>query len=225
MPGPFDHYRHGKGDILMKVLFQGDSITDVGRNTEKGSTVSIGQGYALMVAGDLGARYPGKFTFVNNGVSGNRIVDLYARIKTDIWNEEPDVLSILLGINDVWHDVMFNNGVDNDRFYEMYSIIVKHTLERLPDLRIMLLEPFVLKTGETVERWGFFDRETRLRQESVRRVAMENGLVFVPLQKRFDEACMKADPSYWIKDGVHPTPAGHRLIADAFEEAFERMLG
>ena len=203
----------------MKILFQGDSITDVGRNEEKGSTISIGQGYALMVAGDLGAKYPGRFTFVNNGVSGNRIVDLYARIKTDVWNEKPDVLSILLGINDVWHDVMFNNGVDNDRFYEMYSIIIKHTKQILPDVKIMLLEPFVLKTGETVERWEFFDTETRLRQESVKRVALENELLFVPLQERFDRACEKAEASYWIKDGVHPTPAGHRLIADAYEEA------
>ena len=80
----------------MKILFQGDSITDVGRNNERGSMCDIGQGYALIVSAKLGCDYPGKFEFVNRGISGNRIVDLYARIKADCWNLCPDVLSILL---------------------------------------------------------------------------------------------------------------------------------
>ena len=80
----------------MKVLYMGDSITDAGRNRAAGSQVAIGQGYPLLTSAYLGMKYPGKFEFINNGISGNRIVDLYARIKADVWNHEPDVLSILI---------------------------------------------------------------------------------------------------------------------------------
>ena len=120
----------------MRILFQGDSITDVGRNTNNGSTLSMGQGYPLMVAGDLGAAYPGQYEFLNRGISGNRIVDIYARIKCDCWNLEPDVLSLLIGVNDVWHEVgAGRNGVDAARFEKMYRILVEDTLERFPKMK------------------------------------------------------------------------------------------
>lgn len=204
----------------MKILFQGDSITDAGRNTNNGSLLSIGQGYPFLVTASLGAKYPGKYEFVNRGVSGNRVVDVYARIKADGWNLEPDVLSLLIGINDVWHEVGNRNGVDAPRFERVYRMLVSDTLERLPKIRIMALEPFVLKGAATEEHWAEFERETRLRAEAVRRVAEEFGLTFVPLQKKFDEAAASAGAAYWLGDGVHPMPAGHQLIADAWCEAF-----
>ena len=85
----------------MKILFLGDSITDVGRNTTNGSLVSIGQGYPLLVDACLSVKYPGEYAFENLGVSGNRIVDVYARIKIDCWNHGPDLVSVLIGVNDV----------------------------------------------------------------------------------------------------------------------------
>jgi len=206
----------------MNIVFQGDSITDVGRNTERGSLTSIGQGYALMVTGELGLRCPGKYNFVNRGISGNRIVDVYARIKADCWNLEPDVLSILIGINDVWHELGGKNGVEAGRFERVYRMLVEDTMERFPNIRILLLEPFVLKASATEANWDYFLSETRLRAEAVKRIADDAGQIFVPLQASFDAACELAEPAYWAGDGVHPTSAGHRLIAREWLAAFDK---
>ena len=209
----------------MRILFQGDSITDVGRNTNNGSTLSMGQGYPLMVAGDLGAAYPGQYEFLNRGISGNRIVDIYARIKCDCWNLEPDVLSLLIGVNDVWHEVgAGRNGVDTARFEKMYRILVEDTLERFPKMKIMVLEPFVLPGTATDEHWDYFSTEVPLRAAAARRVADDYHLIFVPLQCMFDDACQNAPASYWLADGVHPTPFGHRLIANAWIKAFRENI-
>ena len=204
----------------MKILFQGDSITDAGRNTSNGSLISIGQGYPFLIDASLSAQYPGKYEFVNRGVSGNRIVDVYARIKADCWNLEPDLLSILIGINDVWHEVGNRNGVDAGRFERVYDMLISDTLERFPATRVMVLEPFVLRASATVAHWGEFYSETLLRAEAARRVAEKYHQIFVPLQAKFDEAAARVSPEYWLGDGVHPMPAGHQLIADAWCEAF-----
>ena len=208
----------------MKILFQGDSITDVGRNTERGSQQSIGQGYALMVTGELGARYPGQYTFENRGISGNRIVDLYARIKVDCWNLEPDVISILLGVNDVWHEFGNGNGVEADRFENVYRMLIEDTLAKLPNVKFMLMEPFLLPSTATEGRWDEFYGEVEKRSQVVQKLAKEYKLAFVPLQKKLEEACKLCPAGYWVNDGVHPSPAGHRLIADAWLEVFQREI-
>ena len=102
------------------ILFQGDSITDCGR--DRNVSESIGTGYPRLTAAKLGFENPGEYTFYNRGISGNRIVDLYARIKLDIINLKPDYMSILIGVNDVWHEVMRKNGVDTKKFEKIYSI-------------------------------------------------------------------------------------------------------
>lgn len=206
----------------MKILFQGDSITDVGRNTERGSQCSIGQGYALMVCGELGARFPGSYTFENRGVSGNRIVDIYSRIKIDCWNLEPDVISLLIGVNDVWHEVGGQNGVEAPRFERVYRMLIEDTKERLPNVKLMLMEPFVLKGEATEGNWDFFRTEVAKRADIVRKLSEEYRLSFVPLQKKLDEACKCCPAEYWVPDGVHPSPAGHRLIADAWLDVFNK---
>ena len=205
----------------MKILFQGDSITDVGRSQNAGSLISIGQGYACLIASRLSADYPGKFEFVNRGISGNRIVDVYARIKADGWNLEPDVLSILIGVNDVWHEFGGHNGVEANRFYNVYKMLVSDTLDRLPGIRMILMEPFVLKAAATEGAWELFRCETEKRAEAVRRIAEEYSQVFLPLQEMFDNATEIQPAPYWLGDGVHPTPAGHQLIADKWLETFE----
>lgn len=207
----------------MKILFLGDSITDVGRNRE--DPASMGAGYPLLVSARLGARQPGRFTFRNTGVGGDRSVDIYARIKRDCWNLEPDVISLLMGINDVWHEIGDRNGVDAERFYRICRMLIADTRERLPEARLLLMEPFVLPGTGTRDGWEDFVREVPLRAQAVRQAAEEFHALYLPLQAMFDERCKAAPPDYWLMDGVHPTPAGHQLIADAWLELFDREIG
>lgn len=208
----------------MKIVFQGDSITDVGRNTNNGSTVSLGQGYPLMIAGELCSRYPGKIDIVNRGISGNRIVDVYARIKADCWNLCPDLFSILIGVNDVWHEFGGANGVDAKRFEIIYDLLLGGTAERFPNAKVFVLEPFVLRGTATDSVWDAFYSEVRLRAEASERIAEKYGQIFIPLQKPFEAACEGNSSAYWLADGVHPTPAGHKLIAGEWLNAFAKAF-
>ena len=208
----------------MRIVFLGDSITDAGRNTDNGSMVSIGQGYALMVQGRLSVKYPGQHVFFNYGVSGNRSVDIYAQIKGRCWNNNPDVVSLLVGVNDVWHELENKNGVDTERFYTIYRMMVEDTMKRFPDVKFILLEPFALD-GDVSRRCGdALKQETKEKAAVVKRIAEEFQLPFVPLQKILDDACKVCPAEYWSPDGVHPSPAGHQLIADAWLEAFEKYV-
>ena len=209
-----------------RILFQGDSITDALRSRE--SDLYPGNGYPTLVKARLGYEHPGEYEFFNRGISGNRIVDLYARIKKDLINLKPDVLSILIGVNDVWHEVEIENGVDAVKFERIYDMLLTEVEEALPGIRILILEPFVLhgSATENIEekpaRWEYFRDETPLRAAAAKRVAEKHGAVWVPLQERFDEACKLAPAEYWLWDGVHPTQMGHELIARAWLEAFEQ---
>ena len=200
------------------ILFQGDSITDALRIRE--DEENLGMGYPAFTAGELGVTYPGQFLAYNRGVSGNRVVDLYARIKKDIINLHPDYLSILIGINDVWHEVGERNGVDAEKYGRIYQMLVEEVKEALPEVKIMIQEPFVLKASATIGQWDTFRIETGKRAGQARQVAERNGLLFIPLQERFDEAARTAPEDFWLRDGVHPTPAGHALIKDAWMEGF-----
>mgnify|MGYP004614428267 FL=1 len=206
---------------MKRILFQGDSITDAGRSREDDSNKGVG--YPTVVAAKLGYEYPGEYEFLNRGISGNRVVDLLARIKADMINLKPDYMSILIGINDVWHEVSYQNGISAEKYEELYNILIRDLLEALPDLKIMILEPFVLDAAATGEHWEYFHTETIKRAEAAKRIAEKYNLPFIPLQNRFDEACKLAPASYWLRDGVHPTSAGHELIAKAWIETFETI--
>ena len=209
------------------ILFQGDSITDSGRRNDWGH--NMGFGYTTMVAGALGVTEPYTYRFINKGVSGNRIVDLYARIKKDMINLKPDYMSILIGVNDVWHEIGEQNGVDADKFEMVYCLLIEELKAALPELKIMILEPFALAASVTdpadkPERYPLFRRETELRAQAAKRVAEKYGLTFVPLQEAFDRAEANApERGRWLWDGVHPTAAGHTLIKEAWLKAFEGM--
>ena len=210
---------------MKKVLFLGDSITDALRDYSEDAHDYLGQGYALMAAGKLAYEHPGEYEFTNKGISGNRVVDLYARIKKDCWNLKPDYISILLGVNDVWHEKEVQNGVDAERFENIYRILLKETMERLPECKIMLMEPFS-QPGYTIGNDPYYDDfrlEVEKRAKSVQKLAEEFGLVFVPLQAELDEMSLKTSYELWAKDGVHPTVAGHALLAKRWLEGFEKM--
>ena len=205
----------------MKILFQGDSITDAGRRKE---TNCLGTGYPVMISGELGAHYPGKYSFVNKGISGNRIVDVYARMKKDILNLDPSFMTILIGINDVWHEIGEGNGVDAVKFERVYDWLITELKEAKPDLQILILEPFVLKGPATEHAWEEFWSETLLRSAACKRLAEKHGLVFIPLQEKLEQLADATSTTYVLGDGVHPTYAGHELISREVYKVYQNLL-
>lgn len=208
----------------MRILFQGDSITDAFRARDDG--MNVGNGYPLLVKAKLGLNNPGKYEFLNRGISGNRIVDIYARIKSDIINLKPDVMSILVGVNDVWHEFYESpNGIDADKFYRIYDMLIEEVKAALPDIKIMIMEPFTLKGFETEPMWDSFSAEVKMRAKMARKIADKYSLPFIELQSGFDELTQKCETAYWLRDGVHPTPMGHEYIKNEWIKAFNSLWG
>ena len=206
----------------MKILFQGDSITDAGRLRENNS--DLGKGYPHLVEAELGFDFPAQYEFINKGISGNRIVDVYARIKRDIINLKPDLMSLLIGVNDVWHENHADpNGVDAEKFYKIYDMLISEIKEALPDIKIIIIEPFVLPGSATNEYWDAFSSEVPKRAEKARLIAQKYSLPIISLQDKFDEAAKKAPNEYWLFDGVHPTPKGHELIKREWIKKFQEI--
>ena len=204
----------------MKILTYGDSITDAGREA---SWSKIGVGYPAYIAGELMAENPEKYEVVNRGISGNRIVDLYARIKRDVWNHKPDVFSILIGINDIWHEIYGENGVDLERFERVYRMLIEDTKKRLPNVKFILCEPFVLKGTATEEKYEEF-LEVKKYAAVVKKLAEEYNLPFVALQDKLDEAAAKHGAVHYLYDGVHPDVAGGKLIAEEWLKVFRKEI-
>lgn len=205
----------------MKILFQGDSITDAGRSRENDTV--LGTGYPLLVEAALGLEAPGKYEFINRGISGNRVVDLYARIKADIINLAPDVMSILIGVNDVWHEFSWENGVDADKYFKIYDMLIEEVKAALPNIKIMILEPFVLKASATEDKWDGFSAETKKRAEMAKKISEKHNLPFIELQAGFDELSKSQPAEYWLCDGVHPTAKGHEFIKNKWIETFKNI--
>ena len=200
-----------------RVVFQGDSITDVGRSRTYDRL--MGAGYAAYTAARLSFQFPGEYEFFNRGIGGNRTVDLYARWRTDTLALKPDILTILAGVNDVWHDLEeVPNGVDAEHTEINLNLLLDWTQVELPDCRIIVLEPFVLKGSATEEHWDLFSREVPLRAQAARRAAESHDCIFVPLQQEFDALCDRAPANCWLADGVHPYPAGHQMISNKLTE-------
>lgn len=210
------------------VLFQGDSITDAGR--DRGNPYEMGRGYPMLVSAALGVDRPGEFTYLNRGVGGDRIVDLYARIKCDFLNLKPDYASIYIGVNDAWHEMDWQNGIDDEKFERLYGMLLDEIYAALPDVKLMLIAPYVVPgtatnpTEDQPDRLEQFITNVAGKTAVVRRVAARYNLPLVELQPLFDAACEKAPAEHWSSDGVHPTPAGHELIKRAWLDAFATMV-
>ena len=204
---------------MKKFLFQGDSITDANREDDDRINCGLGKGYPLLVAADFLKNRNGEFCFLNRGQSGDRVTDIYARIKEDIINLKPDCMSILVGVNDVSHELTMQCGVDEEKYEKIYSMLIEEVKTALPDIQIIILEPFVLRGTATEALWEQFDCEVRKRAVAAKRVAEKFDLRFVPLQKLFDEAVADSNAEYWSADGVYPTSAGHQLIKEELVKA------
>lgn len=197
-----------------QFLFQGDSITDGNRTRNNDWNHVLGHGYAFIIASRLWFEYPDKdWMFYNRGISGNTIDDLKDRWGEDAIDLNPDVLSILIGINDVYGIVKGYLEQSIAEFEKSYRAVLDKTKSELPSTTILLLEPFILPGGRVEENTEVWKKETQLRQKVVRKLSDEYQTLLVPLQEPFTKACEKAPAKHWIWDGIHPMPAGHELIA------------
>lgn len=197
------------GDI---VLFQGDSVTDCGRDRDVFE--SLGGGYPALVA----ERYEGKsMRFVNRGISGNRVVDLEGRWQEDCIDLQPTVVSILIGINDTWRRYDRNDPTSTEDYAQGYRRLLE-AVRAGTKAQLVLMDPFVLPVPEDRRNWR---EDLNPRIDVVRDLAREFGATYVPLDGVFAQASTRRPCTDWAADGVHPTPLGHSLIADAWVKAVE----
>lgn len=210
----------------LRILFQGDSITDAFRHRELDSY--LGSGYPNFITGILGNEYPDKFEFINRGVSGNRVVDMYVRIRKDIIDLEPDYLSILIGINDVWHELECGDGIESEKFEKVYDLMLEEITKKLPNTKLILMEPFIVKgsaTNSTDEVFRYFKIETNKRRGIIKKMSKKYNALFVPLQDIFD--CLEKENKNienYVRDGIHPTAAGSLLIANRWIDMFKKNI-
>ena len=210
------------GGTMKTIVFQGDSITDGERN--RNNELYMGSGYVTMTAGRIAVDHPGEYRFFNRGISGNRSVDMYARIKKDVLNLQPDILTVLIGVNDVWHEFGSQNGVSTPKFKKVLKLFLEEIREELPDLQIFLLEPFVLPGTATEEHLDEFTKEVLLRATACKEIATEMGIPFIPLQQKLEDLAAITGADYVLHDGVHPTCAGHTVISRALYDALAAVL-
>ncbi len=208
------------------ILFQGDSITDAGRdrsayypNQPKG----LGSGYAFLAAGRLMADYPEEdFRIYNRGISGNKVFQLANRWEDDCLQLAPDVLSVLIGVNDYWH--AFNGRYDGTvKTYEKdLRTLLKRTKEALPQVKLIIGEPFAVKGGRAIQE-GWYPKFDAFRVVA-KSMAAEFEAGFIPYQSVFEKALEKGSVDYWCPDGVHPSLAGAQLMADHWIKVYNEVV-
>lgn len=196
------------GDL---VLFQGDSITDAGRY--RPDPAHLGYGYVMQAVSWFHALYPEKdVRFLNRGVSGNRVVDLAQRWQEDCLDLRPTWLSLLIGINETWRRYDSHDPTSTRDFADAYRALLERTLAALP-VRLILCEPFVLPVPEDRMAWRA-DLDPKIAV--VRQLAREYRALYIPCDGLFAQAATQREPAFWAEDGVHPTDAGHALMAQAW---------
>ncbi|MEM7680399.1 MAG: GDSL-type esterase/lipase family protein [Planctomycetota bacterium] len=211
------------------VLFQGDSITDAGRDRDRGDQptdpAALGWGYARYASAALTARAAG-VTIYNRGIGGDKVTDLAERWEADVLAIRPTVLSVLIGVNDTWHSMMpEGRGVSIERYETLYGELLERAKRASPGLRVVVAQPFVLACGFGADLP--FEPDITGRREAAKRVADKHADAWVAYQEVFDAAIAKGkreetaggDPCYWAGDGIHPSMAGHQLMASAWLEA------
>ncbi len=197
-------------------LFQGDSITDAGRNFN--DSFDLGSGYPMYLATLTQEKYPEKnITFINRGISGNRSIDLKNRWQKDCIDLKPDYVSILIGVNDTWRRYDSNDPTSAKDFESNYRYIIEQTLNNT-SAQIIMLEPFLLYDPEDRLNWRA-DLDEKIFV--CRKLAKEYGIEYIALDGKFAERSIKTPYKHWLADGVHPTRAGHMLIAKTLFRRFK----
>jgi lysophospholipase L1-like esterase len=201
------------------ILFQGDSITNAFRKPEElCNAYQLGAGYALLVSAQLLGTHPeATWTIHNRGVSGEGVSQLSARWQADCLDLRPDVLSLLVGVNDA-APLSPDAHPSVDAYATGYRALLTQTREALPRVRFVLMEPFLFAVGDIPARAIAMVAE---EAAVVRTLAAEFDAVLVPLQQVFADALRTAPAAYWSYDGIHPNAQGHWLIAQAWLRAVE----
>ena len=195
-----------------RILFQGDSITDGNRGRTADPNHILGHGYVFLIAAKYGAMLPERnLVFLNRGVSGNTVSNLAERWQSDTLDLKPDILSILVGINDA------SKHVPVEEFEGGYDRLLALSVAANPKLRLVLCLPFTLPVGRHKDDWEEWQASVQQRRGVVSKLAAKYHALVVDFQKVFDDACRRAPADYWIWDGIHPTYSGHQLIADEWD--------
>jgi lysophospholipase L1-like esterase len=215
-----------KKNMLIKdniILFQGDSITDSGRNKEDNSfnnASALGSGYSMLAGAALLEKYPSlNLKVYNRGISGNKVYQLAERWDKDCLEIKPDILSILIGVNDIWHTLNGTYKGTIDIYRSDFTALLERTKKALPKLKLIICEPFAVPGVKAVdEKWY---PEFYGYQKAAREIASKFEATFIPFQNIYDEAQKQAPGVYWTPDGVHPSLAGAQLMAQAWLKAIQ----
>jgi lysophospholipase L1-like esterase len=206
------------------VLFQGDSITDAGRKKDQSAANNpgaLGTGYAFLAAAALLKQFPDKnLQIYNKGISGNKVYQLAERWDADCLQLKPDVLSILIGVNDFWHTLTGGYKGTVKTYRDDLITLLDRTKQQLPAVQLVIGEPFAVSGIKAVdEKWypAFNDYRAAAKE-----IADKYEAVFIPYQRIFDKAGKTAPGAYWTGDGVHPSVAGAELMAAAWVEAVKK---
>ena len=201
----------------IKLLFQGDSITDAGR--DYADIHDLGGGYPKYAAKYVAEKYPDvEFEFIDLGISGNQTKDLVARLQTDFIDVQPDIVSILIGINDVWH-YCETEWLSNDVFESNYRKVLTAIKEKT-NAKIMMMEPFLIPVEDKL----FFREDLAPKIEIVRKLSREFADVYVPTDGLLQAAFIGDDPTSYAADGVHPTDKGADYIGKIYADYIGKLL-
>ncbi|MFB6457902.1 GDSL-type esterase/lipase family protein [Chitinophaga sp. Hz27] len=200
------------------ILFQGDSITDVGRkkdNPDPNNSSALGGGYAFLAASEMLWQHADKnLKTFNRGISGNKVYQLAERWDADCLALKPDVLSILIGVNDYWHTLSGKYNGTSKVYHDDFEKLLDRTKQQLPDVQLIIGEPFAIKGVKAVDDSWF--PTFKEYQAAAKEIATKYKAIYIPYQAIFDKAIQSAPAAYWTGDGVHPTVAGARLMAQAW---------
>ena len=206
-------------EAIMKILFQGDSITDAGR--DRNDIHNLGGGYPKFAAEYIKEDYPDvDFEFVNLGISGNQTKDLVERLESDFIDINPDIVSIMIGINDTWHHASDKSWIPNETFEANYRTVLTALKERT-NAKIVMIEPYLLPSPDGKD---FFREDLDPKIQIIRKLAYEFADVYIPTDGLFASGLIGCDPMAYSGDGVHPNEEGAIFIAEYYADAVAELI-
>ena len=204
----------------MKILFQGDSVTDAGR--DRSDPHDMGNGYPRFASAMIQDSFPDtEFEFVNLGISGNRTEHLVERLEADFIEIQPDIVSILIGVNDVWHHYAFEYVETTDEQFEKNYRTVLDAIKSRTNARILMIQPFLLETVDPAKQ--AYTEELARKQAIVKQLADEYADAYLPLDEILHQE-VNAEPVDYSADGVHPTSDGACRIGEAYLGAVAPLI-